>query len=73
MNIPLNIDWQQILLHLFNFVILAGGLYFILYKPTQNPKSLTAVDNPPCRIRNPILHILHIYATAKCIRLKRQK
>ena len=26
MNIPLNIDWQQILLHLFNFTILAGGL-----------------------------------------------
>ena len=25
MNIPLNIDWQQILLHLFNFSILAGG------------------------------------------------
>ena len=36
MNIPLNIDWQQILLHLFNFVILAGGLYFILYKPVKN-------------------------------------
>ena len=33
MNIPLNIDWQQILLHLFNFAILAGGLYFLLYKP----------------------------------------
>ena len=36
MNIPLNIDWQQILLHLFNFVILAGGLYFLLYKPVKN-------------------------------------
>lgn len=33
MNIPLNIDWQQILLHLFNFAILAGGLYLLLYKP----------------------------------------
>ncbi|MBR1496630.1 MAG: ATP synthase F0 subunit B [Oscillospiraceae bacterium] len=33
---PLNIDWQQILLHLFNFVILAGGLYFILYKPVKS-------------------------------------
>ena len=33
MNIPLNIDWQQILLHLLNFVILAGGLYLLLYKP----------------------------------------
>lgn len=36
MNIPLNIDWQQILLHLFNFAILMGGLYFILYKPVKN-------------------------------------
>ena len=34
-GIPLNIDWQQILLHLMNFVILAGGLYFLLYKPIQ--------------------------------------
>ena len=32
---PLNIDWQQILLHLLNFVILAGGLYFLLYKPVK--------------------------------------
>lgn len=30
---PLNIDFQQILLHLFNFVILASGLYLLLYKP----------------------------------------
>ena len=29
MNIPLNIDWQQILLHVLNFVILFGGLYFL--------------------------------------------
>ena len=36
MNIPLNIDWQQILLHLFNFVILATGLYMLLYKPVKN-------------------------------------
>lgn len=35
MNIPLNIDWQQILLHLFNFAILAFGLYFLLYKPVK--------------------------------------
>ena len=35
MNVPLNIDWQQILLHLFNFAILAGGLYFLLYKPVK--------------------------------------
>lgn len=30
---PLNIDWQQILLHWMNLAILAGGLYFMLYKP----------------------------------------
>ncbi|HIS51763.1 MAG TPA: ATP synthase F0 subunit B [Candidatus Onthomonas avicola] len=35
MNIPLNIDLQQILLHLFNFVILAGGLYLLLYRPVK--------------------------------------
>ncbi len=35
MNIPLNIDWQQILLHWMNFAILAGGLYFLLYKPVK--------------------------------------
>ena len=33
MNIPLNIDWQQILLHLF--AILAGGLYLLLFKPVK--------------------------------------
>ena len=33
---PLNIDWQQILLHLLNFCILAGGLYFLLYKPVRD-------------------------------------
>lgn len=36
MNIPLNIDLQQILLHLFNFAILAGGLYLLLYKPVED-------------------------------------
>ena len=36
MGVPLNIDWQQILLHLFNFVLLAGGLYFLLYAPVRN-------------------------------------
>ena len=35
MNIPLNIDWQQILLHLFNFTILAGGLFLLLYRPVK--------------------------------------
>ncbi len=32
---PLNIDFQQVLLHLFNFVVLFGGLYFLLYKPIR--------------------------------------
>lgn len=32
---PLNINWQQILLHLFNFVILFAVLYFMLYKPVK--------------------------------------
>ena len=36
MNIPLNIDILQILLHMLNFVILAGGLTFLLYKPVVN-------------------------------------
>lgn len=36
MNIPLNIDWQQILLHLFNLVLLFGIMYFLLYKPVKN-------------------------------------
>ena len=35
MNIPLNINLQQILLHLLNFTILAGGLYFLLYGPVK--------------------------------------
>lgn len=30
---PLNIDFVQILLHILNFVILAGGLTLLLYKP----------------------------------------
>lgn len=33
---PLNVDWQQILLHLFNFVILFAVLYFLLYKPVKD-------------------------------------
>lgn len=36
MNLPLNIDIQQIILHMFNFVILAGGLYVLLYKPVKD-------------------------------------
>lgn len=35
MNIPLNIDFLQILLHMLNFVILAGGLTFLLFKPVN--------------------------------------
>ena len=35
MNIPLNIDWQQILLHWMNLAILTGGLYFLLYDPVK--------------------------------------
>ncbi len=33
---PLNINFQQILLHMFNLVILAGGLYLLLYKPVAD-------------------------------------
>mgnify|MGYP003435355547 CR=1 FL=1 len=32
---PLNIDLLQILLHAFNFLILAGGLTLILFKPVE--------------------------------------
>ncbi len=32
---PLNIDIQQILLHLFNFFILLAGLYLLIYKPVK--------------------------------------
>lgn len=35
MDMPLNIDWQQILLHLFNFVVLFAVLYFLLYNPVK--------------------------------------
>lgn len=35
MNLPLNINFQQIALHLFNFVVLFGILYFLLYKPVK--------------------------------------
>ncbi len=33
---PLNINFQQILLHMFNFVLLFGILYFLLYKPVKD-------------------------------------
>lgn len=32
---PLGIDFVQILLHMFNVVILFGGLYFLLYSPVK--------------------------------------
>ena len=32
---PLNIDFVQILLHLLNFVILAGGLTLLLFNPVK--------------------------------------
>ncbi len=35
MGVPLNIDWQQILLHLFNFCLLFDGLWLLLYKPVK--------------------------------------
>ena len=34
-NLPLNIDLQQIFLHLLNFTILLAGLYFLLYEPVK--------------------------------------
>lgn len=34
-GVPLNIDFQQILLHLFNVVILFAILYFLIYKPVK--------------------------------------
>ena len=34
-NLPLNIDIQQIFLHLLNFTILLAGLYFLLYEPVK--------------------------------------
>ena len=34
-GVPLNINFQQILLHLLNFTILFMALYFILYKPVK--------------------------------------
>jgi F-type H+-transporting ATPase subunit b len=44
---PLNINFQQILLHLFNFVILFAVLYFVLYKPVREfmNKRTQAIEN----------------------------
>lgn len=33
---PLNINFQQIFLHLFNFTLLFAALYFLLYKPVRD-------------------------------------
>lgn len=33
---PLNIDWQQILLHLFNFFLLLAILTYFVYEPVLN-------------------------------------
>ncbi len=44
MNLPLNIDWQQILLHLFNFAVLSLGLYLLLYKPVKSFMDKRAED-----------------------------
>lgn len=35
MSLPLNINLQQILLHMLNLVLLFGGLYLLLYKPVK--------------------------------------
>ena len=35
MKIPLNIDWQQILLHALNLALLVGGLYLLLFRPVK--------------------------------------
>ncbi len=35
-NLPLNINFTQIFLHLLNFLILFAILYFLLYKPVRN-------------------------------------
>ena len=35
MQLPLNINLQQILLHWMNLAILTGGLYFLLFEPVK--------------------------------------
>lgn len=32
---PLNINFQQVFLHMFNFVLLFGAMYFLLYQPVK--------------------------------------
>lgn len=56
---PLNIDWQQILLHWMNLAILTGGLYFLLYKPVKqfmekreaHYREHPPVSHPPIPVR----------------------
>ncbi len=33
---PLNINFQQVFLHMLNFVLLFGAMYFLLYKPVKD-------------------------------------
>ena len=32
---PLNINFQQVFLHMLNFALLFGAMYFLLYKPVK--------------------------------------
>ena len=32
---PLNINFQQVFLHMFNFALLFGAMYFLLYQPVK--------------------------------------
>ena len=50
-QVPLNIDFSQILLHLFNVVILFAILYFLIYKPVRNFME-KAISNHAMRVVN---------------------
>ena len=67
MNIPLNINWQQILLHLLNFAILAGGLYVLLYHPVkkfmdQRVSHYREMDDQACAKMDEAEHLKAEYA-----------
>ena len=32
---PLNINFQQVFLHMFNIALLFGAMYFLLYQPVK--------------------------------------
>lgn len=49
---PLNIDFVQILLHMLNFVILAGGLTLLLYRPVSRYLSARAEQLENARREN---------------------